>query len=176
MGKRLWIFGLFLLAGALAALAGSLVLGQECASRPLAQRLLFLGRPLLEFRAPKAGQLVPLGSIEVIVGFPSEDRVVLETFRCLLNDEDVTEHLTLGHNGAGGSVYGLVEGENHLRVEVFGHGWWPGWFLEDSREVIFRVQPLPTIDQARAATPSPLLDTAERGLSLPRTRGARVSA
>ena len=145
MAKRLRIFGVSLLAlGALAALA----LTGAGAGLRAAERWLFLGRPLLEFRAPQAGQVVPVGSIEVIVGFPAAERVVVETFRCLLNDRDVTQHLTLGRNGAGGSVQGLLEGENRLRVEIFGRGWWPGRFLEDARELSFRVQPLPTMDRA----------------------------
>ncbi len=145
MAKRLRIFGVSLLAlGALAALA----LTGAGAGLRAAERWLFLGRPLLAFRAPQAGQVVPVGSIEVIVGFPAAERVVVETFRCLLNDRDVTQHLTLGRNGAGGSVQGLLEGENRLRVEIFGRGWWPGRFLEDARELTFRVQPLPTMDRA----------------------------
>ncbi len=92
--------------------------------------------------------MVPMGSIQVIIGFPAAERVVVETFRCLLNDQDVTQHLTLGRNGAGGSVQGLLEGENRLRVEIFGRGWWPGHFLEEVRELTFRVQPLPTLDRA----------------------------
>ena len=145
MAKRLRIFGVSLLAlGALAALA----LNGAGAGLRAAERWLFLGRPLLEFRAPQAGQLVPVGRIEVIIGFPAAERVVLETFRCLLNDQDVTQQLTLGRNGAGGSVQGLLEGENRLRVEIFGRGWWPGRFLEDARELTFRVQPLPTMDRA----------------------------
>ncbi len=145
MAKRLRIFGVSLLAlGALAALAPT---GAGAGLRA-AERWLLLGRPLLEFRAPKAGQLVPVGRIEVIIGFPAAERVVVETFRCLLNDQDVTQHLTLGRNGAGGSVQGLLEGENRLRVEIFGRGWWPGRFLEDARELTFRVQPLPTMDRA----------------------------
>ncbi len=145
MVKRLQIFGVSLLAlGALTAL----VLTGADAGLWAAERWLLRGHPLLEFRAPKAGQVVPVGSVEVIIGFPAAERVVVETFRCLLNDQDVTQHLTLGRNGAGGSVQGLLEGENRLRVEIFGRGWWPGRFLEDARELTFRVQPLPTMDQA----------------------------
>ncbi len=139
------IFGVSLLGlGALAALA----LTGAGGGLGAAERRLLLGRPLLEFRAPKAGQVVPVGTIEVIIGFPAAERVVVETFRCLLNDQDVTQQLTLGRNGAGGSLQGLREGENRLRVEIFGRGWWPGRFLEDARELTFRVQPLPTMDRA----------------------------
>ncbi len=145
MVNRLRIFGVSLLAlGALAALA---LTGTGEGLRA-AERWLLLGRPLLEFRAPKAGQMVPVGSIEVIVGFPAAERVVVETFRCLLNDRDVTQYLTLGRNGAGGSVQGLLEGENRLRVEIFGRGWWPGRVLEDARELSLRFQPLPTMDRS----------------------------
>ena len=145
MAKRLRIFGVSLLAlGALAALA---LTGASEGLRA-AERWLLLGRPLLEFRAPKAGQVVPVGSIEVIIGFPAAERVVVETLRWLLNDRNVTQHLTLGRNDAGGSVQGLLEGESRLRVEIFGRGWWSGRFLEDARELTFRVQPLPTMDRA----------------------------
>jgi len=149
MGKRPRIFGFSMLATAAVATFAVLALQGPAELRSQARWLLLAGRPLLELHAPRAGQLVSLGSIEVIVGFPAADRVVAETFRCLLNDHDVTEHLTLGQNGAGGSVYGLLEGENRLRVEVFGRSWWPGRFLEDARELSFRVQPLPAIDRAR---------------------------
>lgn len=145
MAQRVRIFGVSLLGlGALAALA----LTGAGAGLGAAERWLLLGRPLLEFRAPKAGQVVPVGRIEVSIGFPAAERVVVETFRCLLNDPEVTPQLTLGRNGAGGSLRGLLEGENRLRVEIFGRGGWPGRCLEDARELTFRVQSLPTMERA----------------------------
>jgi len=173
MGKRPGIFGFSLLALGLMVAAGGLWLAQDAVLRRTVARFLLLGGPLLEFRAPEAGQLMPMGSVEVIVAFSSSDRVAPETFRCLLNDQDVTRHLTLGRNGAGGSLHGLLEGENRLRVEVFGRGWWPGRFLEDARELTFHVRPLPTLD--RAGLPG-MLDSASSGLSLPSAAGAPLSA
>jgi hypothetical protein len=111
-------------------------------------RALLFGQPLLEIRSPAPGQDVAQGGVEIIVHFPLADRTASDTFRCLLNGRDVTPSLTRGENGAAGSVLGAVEGENHVRVEVFGRPWWGGPWLEDAREVRFRVRPLPTLDRA----------------------------
>jgi len=110
----------------------------------------FGGRCLLEVRAPHGSAVLPMGGVEVLVGFREGAMVLPETFRCLLNNDDVTERLTLGENGAGGRLYGLVEGENRIRFEVFGQGWWPGRYFEDVREVILHITPLPNIDRALA--------------------------
>jgi hypothetical protein len=157
MGKRLRLFGLSLLGGGLVLVAVISAVLKDPDLRLAARQIRFGGRPLLELRAPDGRQVVPLGGIEVLVGFSDEFRVLPETFRCLLNNEDVTDSLTLGSNGAGGSLYGLLEGENRLRVEVFGRGWWPGRYLEDTREVIIRVAPLPNIDRARTPGGAPPL-------------------
>lgn len=141
-------FGL-LLIGAL-AVAGvlALTLALDSELRDEARRTLLFGSPLLDLRAPLDGQWVAQGKVEIIVQFPSAERTSSETFRCLLNGHDVTPDLTRAENGAAGSVLGAVEGENHLRVEVFGRPWWGGPFLEDSIERHFRVRPLPTMDRA----------------------------
>jgi len=105
-----------------------------------------LGRALLELRSAPP-EVVPPGGVPVVVHFPYTSRVVADTFRCLLNGRDVTALLTVGGNGAGGSVFPLRVGENHLRVEVFGRGWWPGQLYEDAVEVVFRSRPPPPLDQ-----------------------------
>ncbi len=134
MSRPLRIFGLILLL-----VAGALVLERGLAPDLAAiRRSLFVGSPLLEVLTPDSGDQRPLGGIEVVVRFPREHRVAPETFRCLLNGEDVTDQLTVGRNGAGGSVYPLQEGTNTLRFEVFGRGWWATRYFEDSVEVDVR--------------------------------------
>jgi hypothetical protein len=107
----------------------------------------FLGGALLELRSDLPGE-VPPGAIQVAVHFPDTSRVVAETFRCVLNGKDVTSMLTVESNGAGGSVFPLRVGDNHLRIEVFGHGWWSGRLFEDAIDVTFRSRPPPPLDQA----------------------------
>ena len=104
------------------------------------QRALFLGGPLLELRSPGPEGWRPLGGLQVLVHFPRQDRVAPETFRCLLNGEDVTSQLSVGRNGAGGHVYPLREGRNELRVEVFGRGWWPERYFLDATRVEVRAR------------------------------------
>lgn len=123
-------------------------LGPEGELRGALSRTLLFGQPLLEIRSPAPGQAVAQGGVEIVVHFPAADRTASDTFRCLLNGRDVTPSLTTGENGAAGSVLGAIEGENHVRVEVFGRPWWGGPWLEDAREVRFRVRPLPTMDRA----------------------------
>ena len=148
MGKRLSLFALLALMvlGAAAALVPRVQPGLEL-DRML-RRLPFAGRALLQIRAPDANQLLREGAVQVLVTFPDEAHVLPETFRCLLNDVDVTDRLTLGQNGAGGEIYGLMEGENRLRFEVFGQGRWSRQYLEDVREVRVRVASPPGLDRA----------------------------
>jgi hypothetical protein len=81
------------------------------------------------------------GGIDVLVRFAPRERVAPETFRCLLNGLDVTEVLTTGENGAYGRVYRLVDGENVLRLEIFGRVWWSrDSLVERSREIRFRLR------------------------------------
>ena len=113
-----------------------------------ARRLVFLGTPLLEVLRPTPGQQLPYGGVQVQVGFPDGDRVAVDSFRCLLNDRDVTHLLTLGSNGATGGVFGLTEGENSIRIEIFGRGWWSARYFQDARTVVFHVRPYPSFDRA----------------------------
>ena len=139
--------GFCVAAAGIAAVAGLLVaLGVDL--RESLSRTLLFGQPLLEIRAPAPDQAVAQGGVEIIVHFPAADRTASDTFRCLLNGRDVTLSLTRGENGAAGSVLGAIEGENWVRVEVFGRPWWGGPWLEDAQEVRFRVRPLPTMDRA----------------------------
>lgn len=115
------------------------------------RRFILLGGPLLEVRFPSHGDSVPMGGLPVLVAFPHSGSVAIETFRCLLNEHDVTDQLTVGSNGAAGSLVGLVEGENRLRIEVFGRGWWASRYYEDARTIEIYVRPFPSIDRAEVA-------------------------
>jgi hypothetical protein len=147
-GRHLFAFVLAGLAVALAA--GSLTL-YEGPLRAQAARVLVFGSPLVEIRAPRTDQFIPQGSVEVVVAFPSLERTSADTFRCLLNGRDVTHLLTRGENGAAGAILGAVEGENRLRVEVFGRPWWGSQWFEDTDEVTFHVRPIPSLDRAQRA-------------------------
>lgn len=97
---------------------------------------------------PEPGAVVGVEGVEVMVRFPSEDRIAVETFRVLLNGADATEELTTGANGAYGRLYGLLDGENVLRFEAFGRRWWlPRMLLEEAREVHFLVRLPQTLDR-----------------------------
>ena len=146
MGKHLQLFGISLLGG-LALLA--LLLASGAGPGPL-QQLHFGGRSLLAVLSPEGDQVLAVGRVEVLISF-SEERVLPETFRCLLNSEDVTERLSLAANGVAGKLHGLVEGENRLRFEIFGESLWPGRYLEEVREIRIQVAPLPPLDRARLA-------------------------
>ena len=113
-----------------------------------ARRLVFLGRPLVHVLRPTPGQQISFGGVEVEVGFSGRERVAVDTFRCLLNNRDVTHLLTLGSNGAQGAILGLIEGENRIRIEVFGRGWWSARYFQDARTVVFQVRPYPNLDRA----------------------------
>lgn len=90
---------------------------------------------------PTPGSVVGLGGVEVMVRFPSEERIAVETFRVLLNGADSTGEFTTGANGAYGRLHGLLDGENVLRFEVFGRRWWlPDLLVEEAREVRFLVR------------------------------------
>ncbi|MEN8182542.1 MAG: hypothetical protein ABFS46_08410 [Myxococcota bacterium] len=98
--------------------------------------LLWTSRPLLEFDSPQRDQVIGAEGVEVVVRFPSLARVAPETFRALLNGADVTSDFTTGENGAYGRLFSMLDGENVLRVEVFGWMPWPeGLMLEQGREV-----------------------------------------
>jgi cold shock CspA family protein len=134
------------IAVALALLAAPLVPGVPELARTTLRAAVF-GGPLLELRAPLRGQIVPEGGVDVFVSFRDAEQVAPGTFRCLLNGRDVTADLTQGRNGAVGSLIGALEGDNHLRVEVFGRSGWLDRFVEDADEVSFRVRPLVNLDR-----------------------------
>jgi hypothetical protein len=103
--------------------------------------------PLLEIEAPRPRQVARLAGVEVVVRFPGR-RVAPETLRALLNGADVTAGFVTGENGAYGRLHALLEGENVIRVEVFGRPlWWEGLFVEQAREV--RVVHRPPLDLNR---------------------------
>ena len=116
--------------------------------RSAARRWLYLGPPLMEVRTPESELEVPVGAVDVLVSFVGGSRVAVETFECWLNDQNVTATLTLGRNGAAGEIVGLHEGENQIRLRVFGRSWWGGEFVEEERSVVVRVRPLAFLDIA----------------------------
>jgi hypothetical protein len=117
--------------------------------RESALRWLYVGAPLMEVQVPEPDLETPLGAVELLVSFVGGPRVAVETFQCLLNDRDVTSALTLGRNGAAGSLVGLNEGENRIVLRVFGRSWWGAeGFVEERRARIVRVRPLPFLDIA----------------------------
>ena len=116
-------------------------------------RLSRFAGPLMRLESPQrpaegeAGPLVPMGGIPVLVRFPENGRAQPDTFRCLLNGNDVTHLLTVGSNGVAGTVYPLREGRNRLRFEVFGKPLWGGRFYRDSMELPISARPL-ALDRA----------------------------
>jgi len=117
--------------------------------RAAALRWLYVGAPLMEVEIPQDDLETPLGAVEVLISFVGGPRVAVETFQCLLNDQDVTAALTLGRNGAAGSLVGLHEGANRIVLRVFGRSWWgEAGFVEEQRLLIVRVRPLPFLDVA----------------------------
>jgi hypothetical protein len=134
------------LAAVLAASALLLWRGREAGVAPW----LTFGGPLLELASPLPGERLPITAVELLVTFPNE-RVVSDTFRCLLNGSDVTGRLTLAENGAGGALFPLREGRNTLRVEVFGRSLFDDRMIEDALEIEFETRPLPLFDRALAA-------------------------
>ena len=122
-----WVLGL-VVAGAVLTPAGLLLW-------PLRPELLALVTP-----APD--QLVGVGGVEVIVSFPDPERVRASTFRVLLNGIDITEEFTTADNGAYARIAALLDGENVLRFEIFGEGYWPrGVLVEEAREVRILMRP-----------------------------------
>lgn len=116
--------------------------------REAAGRWLYLGPPLMEVRTPDSGLELPVGAVDVLVSFVGGPRVAVETFECWLNDQNVTASLTLGRNGATGSIVGLHEGDNQIRLRVFGRSWWGGDYFEEQRSLVVRVRPLAFLDIA----------------------------
>ncbi len=106
------------------------------------------GKDLLVLERPEPGEVVGLTGVQVLVSLPVDGRVEPSTLRVLLNGADVTHALETARNGAAGRVQGLLDGENVLRVEVFGRRpWLPAGWIETSREV--RVLFRPPLDLDR---------------------------
>ncbi len=99
------------------------------------------GPVLVEIISPSPGDIVGIEGVEVFVRLSPGGRVMPETMRVLLNGADVTAALTTGENGAYGKLHALLDGENVLRVEVFGRvPWGEGRLFEQSREVVVRLR------------------------------------
>ncbi len=99
------------------------------------------GPVLLHVEAPPDGAVVGPQGVEVLVRFAPRDRVAAETFRALLNGAEVTDELTTAENGAWGRLHGLLDGENVLRLEIFGRSWASRHRLvEQAREVRVRLR------------------------------------
>jgi hypothetical protein len=82
------------------------------------------GPVLLRVQAPTSDQTVGVEGVQVLVRFDLA-RTRPPTFRALLNGADVTRELEVADNGAHGSLHGLLEGDNELRFEIYGTGYWP---------------------------------------------------
>jgi hypothetical protein len=149
MVNRLRLFGVVaVVTGGLASAAAVCLVGPGGASERL-RRLLFVGAPLFEVRLPDSAHVVlRSGAVELFVGFAPGDRVAWDTFRALLNDRDVTPSLTLGRNGAHGKLFGMTEGPNHLRLQLFGRSWWGGHYVQDEQVLVLSVVGRPDLDRA----------------------------
>ena len=143
---------LFAAVVAVAAIGGLALVRSNGSTAELRDELLrrvYLGSPLMEVQIPPGEFDTPLGAVDLLVSFVGGPRVAVETFQCLLNDRDVTASLTLGRNGDGGSLMGLHDGENRIVLRVFGRSWWGAFgFVEERRNLIVRVRPLPFLDVA----------------------------
>ncbi|MCP3985949.1 MAG: hypothetical protein GY723_16325 [bacterium] len=105
---------------------------------------LLRGPNLLDVRAPERGPRVGIEGVEILVRFDPE-RARAASFRALLNGADVTQELDLAQNGAHGSLHGLLHGDNELRLQIFGEGYWPhGLLLEETRT--YHIQFRPRLD------------------------------
>jgi hypothetical protein len=111
-------------------------------------RFAYVGPPLMRIQTPREALEVPVGAVDVSIEFPDRDRVAVETFECLLNGLDVTGSLTIGKNGAVGEIVGLREGDNRIRLRIFGRSFWSDRFVDEDRVFIVRVRPLPFLDLA----------------------------
>lgn len=108
----------------------------------------YLGPPLMRVETPPAETALGVGAVDLLIEFPAGERIAVETFQCLLNGLDVTASLTVGRNGAVGSVVGLREGDNRIQVRVFGRSLWTGRFVDEQREFVVRVRAIPFLDAA----------------------------
>src|SRR5512134_3104702 len=131
MMRRLSLF-----AAALVGLAAGWLLiapgpGPTADLRAAGLRWLFVGQPLMQIQAPLSDHEVVVGAVDVLIAFAASPRVAVETLQCLLNGGDVTSELTFGRNGAVGSIVGLHEGENEIRIRVFGKPWWGDAYVDE---------------------------------------------
>jgi hypothetical protein len=108
----------------------------------------YVGPALMRVQTPVEQLEVPVGAVDVLIEFPDSERVAVETFECLLNGQDVTDSLTVGKNGAAGEVVGLREGDNRIRLRVFGRSFWSGDFVDEERDFVVRVRAIPFLDLA----------------------------
>jgi hypothetical protein len=108
----------------------------------------YVGPSLMRVQNPEDRSEVQIGAVDLEIEFPDRDRVAVETFECVLNGLDVTDALTVGRNGAVGEIVGLREGENRIRVRVFGKSFWGDRFVEEERVFLVRVRAAPFLDLA----------------------------
>jgi hypothetical protein len=111
-------------------------------------RFVYVGPPLMRIQTPSERSEVPVGAVDVLIEFPDGERVATETFECSLNGLDVTESLTVGRNGVAGQVVGLREGDNKIRLRVFGRSFWSNRFVDEERDLVVRVRSMPFLDLA----------------------------
>ncbi len=96
---------------------------------------------LLWVQTPQEGDVIGIEGVEVRVRFPREREIEVDSFVALLNGADVTSEFTTGSNGAIGHLFGVLDGENTLHLEVRGdRGGAPERLLHDSRDVRFLVR------------------------------------
>ena len=148
MKRFIVLFVLVMIVLAAAWLAAAPAVRGPDGLREALLRWVFVGTPLMAVQSPDAELVIPVGAVDLLVSFPGGSRVAIETFQCLLNDQDVTSVLTLGRNGAVGSLVGLHEGENRIVLRVFGKTWLGEGYLEEQRALIVRVRPIPFMDVA----------------------------
>lgn len=111
-------------------------------------RFAYVGPPLMRIQTPWQELEVGVGAVDVLIEFPDRERVAVETFECHLNGLDVTESLTVGKNGAVGEIVGLREGDNRIRLRVFGKSFWGDRFVDEDRVFVVRVRAHPFLDLA----------------------------
>lgn len=105
-------------------------------------------RPAIALETPLAGARVGVEGVELLARFEPEGRVEPATVRVLLNGADVTAACVTASNGIHGRLFGLLEGENRLRVEGFARARWPaGLLVAQAREVRIWFRPPPAFDR-----------------------------
>jgi hypothetical protein len=133
---------------ALFAVTSILILGAAWLFRADLLHFVYVGPALMQIENPGPLAEVPVGAVDVLVDFPDGSRIATETFECSLNGLDVTASLTVGRNGVAGQVVGLREGDNHIRLRVFGRSFWSDRFVDEERELVVHVRSMPFLDLA----------------------------